>query len=155
MITSPQKTVSVSDKDRTRKGMTLVEVMLSAAILAIMAIMVTTALFYPNLLVVNSGLEQSAIHAGIGELEGYLNDFENPALAEPGQFNTGGWDLEGKIDTPPALLKHDDNDLLNNPLGLDANGAEYVEIRTTINYRAGKTVELVTYRSLEVSSSER
>lgn len=125
--------------------MTLVEVMLSAAILAILAIMATTALFYPRLLVVNSGLEQSAIHAGIGEIERNLYATNSTLLV---QFTTDGWD--------PITITTIPNIITNSIPGTVGDTAEYLEIETTIEYRDGKApVELITYRSLEITPSSR
>jgi prepilin-type N-terminal cleavage/methylation domain-containing protein len=132
----------VCNKKRLRQGMTLVEVMLAAVILAILAVVSANALFYPRLLVVNSGLEQSAINAGIGELERHLNSYITPS--NRGLFDTDGWSLN---DTPnsfitSAIYKNDYEDY-------GGHEGEYVEIKTTVEYRDGKTVDLITYRSLQ------
>ncbi len=142
----PQKTDSVSAAKRTRTGMTLVEVMLGAAILAILAALATTALVYPRLLVVNSGREQSAIHAATAEIERHLHNHLAPA--DPGIFNTDGWIIQN-TNIPPLVAT---NETIP---GTSGDTCEYLPIHVTIDYRDGKTVELVTYRSLEVSSSER
>ena len=76
---------SLQKKNRPQ-GMTLVEVMLSIAILAILAILSVTALFMPRYLVINSGQEQSAIHAGSAAMERHLHNHLFPVDA--GTFNT-------------------------------------------------------------------
>lgn len=145
----PQGGVGRAVTDRkTRSGMTLIEVMLAAAILGILAVAMTTALFYPRYLVVNSSLEQSAIHAGTAEIERHLNNTNNPAAS--GDFGTAGW--------APVINQPDINDTFDR--GEDFGGdigdkAHYRTIKTTIEYRDGKTVELITYRSVMVTNSER
>jgi prepilin-type N-terminal cleavage/methylation domain-containing protein len=134
--------VPVSDKNR-RGGMTLVEVILGIAILAILAVMGATALFYPRYLVVTSALEQSAIHAGSAEIERYLNNYLNPVTN--GVFKTSGWPL---INVSRSITTN--KEFVN-----ISDSYRYLVISTAITYRDGKTVDLVTYRSLEVSSSER
>jgi len=145
MIKFPQKTGSVFTKRNARKGMTLVEVMVSMAILAILAILAVTSLFYPRYLVVNSGLEQSAIHAATAEIERHLHNHLAPG--DPGIFNTDGWVLDDVSITTTAT------NVITEKVYTD--DAKYLEIKTTIKYRDRKTVELVTYRSLEVPSSKR
>ena len=124
-----------------KTGMTLIEVMLSIAILAILAVLASSSLFYPRYLVATSGLEQSAIHAATAEIERHLNDYTAPVPR--GQFNTDGWTFT--ITT--NLTTHTDS--------IFSDDADYLEISTSVTYRDGKTVDLVTYRSLEVSSSQR
>ena len=117
--------------------------MLGISILSILAVLAVTSLFYPQYLVVTSGLEQSAIHAANSEIERYLYDYENPT--DPGIFQTGNFNV-----TITNELT-----VINENMGGVGDEAEYVEIRTSVEYRDGKTVDLVTYRSLEVHRSER
>jgi len=63
------RTAVPGQNKRRRCGTTLVEVMLGAATLAVLAVAVTTALFYPRHLVVSRAFKQSAIHAGTAALE--------------------------------------------------------------------------------------
>lgn len=137
-----------STQRKNKQAITLVEVMISAVILAILAILAVTSLFYPTFLVVNSGLEQSAIHAGTAEIERHLNNYLNPVLR--GEFNTDGWPLISVTTTTEPVDPPDP--VIGGGVG---DVAEYLKIRTTIEYRDGETVDLITYRSLEVPSSER
>ena len=130
-----------------KQGLTLLEVMLSIAILAILAVLASSSLFYPRYLVVNSGLEQSAIHAATAEIERHLNNYQNPVPR--GQFNTDGWTFTTTTITNELSDPHN---VFGGGIGDDA---DYLEISTSVTYRDGKTVDLITYRSLEVSSSQR
>ena len=140
-------TVPVCNNKRSRQGMTLVEVMLAAVILGILAVVASNSLFYPRWLVVNSGLEQSAIHAATAELERHLHSIDSTPL---GQFNTDGWPLQNVTTNVTQL--HDDGVDFGGAIG---DRADYLEIKTTVEYRDGKTVELITYRSLKVPSDQR
>ena len=140
-------TVPVCAKKQAQQGMTLIEVILGAIILGILAVMASTALFYPRLLVVNSGLEQSAIHAATAEIERQLNR-QNPTPRTPNGFNTDGWEIKDKDISPPNLST---NYAFNNP-----DKGKYLVISNSISFRDGEPpVELITYRSLEVPSSKR
>ncbi len=126
-----------------KSGLTLIEVMLSVIVLAILAILGVGSLFYPRLLVVNSGLKQSAIHAGTAEIERHWNNPDSPTPV--GEFNTDGWTVNV---TTNIMTLTDPNDT-----GFDFGGgvgdeAEYDEISTTVEYRDGQTIELITYRSV-------
>ena len=136
------QTDSLRAPRRSRQGMTLIELLVGAVILGILALMASTAFFYPRLLVVNSGLEQSAIHAGIAEIEMHLYDTNFVSL---GTFNTDG---RVPIDIDTTITETNDVDSGGNP-------GKYAEIKTTVEYRDGKTVDLITYRSLEVPSNQR
>jgi prepilin-type N-terminal cleavage/methylation domain-containing protein len=126
---------------KTRRGLTLIEVMISIAILAIMAVLAVGALFYPRYLVVTSALEQNAIHAGSAEIERHLRSTNSPAAS--GQFKLAGWNT----DLIPITT------FTNNVVPGD--GCDYDKITTTITYRDGKQMKLETYRSREVTSSFR
>jgi len=130
-------------RQRNRRGMTLVEVILGAAILGVLAVAVITALFYPRYLVVTSAIEQSAIHAGSSEIEGYLRHYTNSATQC--QFGMSGWIIGAANITTTT-------NIIPDPA---YNTCHYVEIKTSVAYRDGKTVDLVTYRSLEVLNSSR
>ena len=137
-------TVPVCAKKQAQQGMTLVEVMLGAAILAILAVMASTAFFYPRLWVVNSGLEQSAIHAGIAEIERNLYATNSVSL---GQFNTDGWEVSNVVGEPLPFSELVDG---------GPETCDYLVISNAISFRDGEPpVELITYRSLEISSSKR
>ncbi len=58
-----------ADRNLSRSGMTLVEVMLGMLILAILAIAATTSVRYPRFMVVSSAHKQGAIHAANEALE--------------------------------------------------------------------------------------
>jgi prepilin-type N-terminal cleavage/methylation domain-containing protein len=124
-------------------GFTLVEVMLSIAILAILAFLAVSGFFYPHYLVVTSGLEQSAIHAAGAELERHLDNYQNPVPS--GVFNADGWTFTVTTTT----------NLVVEVVPGTSDTAGYVEISTVIEYRDGKTIDLITYRSNEISPSER
>ncbi len=127
--------------------MTLIEVMLGAAILAILAVMASKAFFYPRLWVVNSGLEQSAIHAGIAEIERNLHNHTN--AVERKTFNTDGWSI---VDEDYSLS----SPVIRTNYALPSNKGKYLVISNSISFRDGKPpVEFITYRSLEVPSSKR
>ena len=74
---------------KNRSGMTLVEVLLSAAILGIMSVVVIHALFYPRLLAVSSTSKQQAILAGTDALEQVFSqpyNFTNPPVNPGGKY---------------------------------------------------------------------
>ena len=138
-------TVPVCTKKKARQGMTLIEVILGAVILGILAVMASTAFFYPRLLVVNSCLEQSAIHAATAELERHLYAINSTEL---GEFNTDGWEITGANISLPNFST---NYAFQNPVK-----GKYLVISTSISFRDGEPpVDLITYRSLEVPSSQR
>ncbi|MBC8206076.1 MAG: type II secretion system protein [Kiritimatiellales bacterium] len=133
----------------SKQAMTLIEVMLSIGIIAILAVLSVTSLYYPTQLVVNSGREQSAIHAGIGELE---RNLKNPGLwhlGSQGELNNDGW--EPSISNAPV-------EIVTNDVPGTADQSEYTIIRTTVNYGNGddeKNIELLTYRSRLPEGSQR
>jgi len=63
------KKMPVSDRKRLRSGTTLIEVILAAVIIAIMAVLATTALFYPTRLVVSDARRQVALHEAGRDME--------------------------------------------------------------------------------------
>jgi len=130
---------------RSRQGMTLIEVIVGAVILGILSIMASTAFYYPRLLVVNSGLEQSAIHAGIAEIERNLYATNSVSL---GTFNTDGWDIT--VSPNPPTLRTETIP------GTSGDTCKYLVISNSISFRDGEPpVEFITYRSLEVPSNQR
>ena len=128
--------------------MTLIEVILAALILGILAVALTTALFYPRYLVITSALEQSAIHAGTAEIERHLFNHLDPAV-EPGVFETDGRALSSALANITTSITTNDTE------NIDGDPYTYLVISNSITYRDGKTVEMVTYRSLMISPSER
>jgi prepilin-type N-terminal cleavage/methylation domain-containing protein len=126
-----------------QRGMTLVEVLLGVAILGIMAVLAVTSLFYPRYQVVTSALEQNAIHAGSAEIESHLRNYINPV--NRGQFDLAGWSGgNASITTVTNIITESAYD-----------DCRYLGIATTVTYRDGRVVNLVTYRSLEVLDSLR
>lgn len=127
-----------------KTGVTLLEVMLSIGILAILAVLSVTSLYYPRYLVVTSAHEQSVIHAATSEIESYLYERTTPATR--GAFNTDGWKLEDTNYTFSIT-----------PVTNDYSGDEYsyLIISNTVTCRDGTEVEFVTYRSLEVNKTLR
>jgi len=132
--------------EKKRRGMTLVEVLLGTAILAILAVLAMTSLFYPRYLAVTSALEQNAIHAGSSDMERYLHNYSSPA-AGFGQFRVAGWNLINGVDIVTTAIPT--NDVVSGAV------CRFLRIKTTVTYRDGKTVQLETCRSLEVLSSSR
>ena len=134
-----------------RDGFTLVEVILSAGILAILAVLAVTSLYYPAHLIVASGVEQAAIHAGNSEIERHLNNYNNPVPA--GLFVIKG----GRINVVTNEI-YELFDAHSEFGGGAGDKAHYLMIATTIEYQNGgelNTVRLNTYRSLEIDSGER
>jgi len=126
-----------------RRGTTLVEVMIGVAILAVLAVAVTTALFYPRHLVVSRAFKQAAIHAGTDALE---NAFTGPyaGLADgtvslgdlSAQYNINGRTVTG--DVTVVTVPGGPSDLFN----------EYKRIAVAVAYPGGDTpVVLTTSRS--------
>jgi prepilin-type N-terminal cleavage/methylation domain-containing protein len=123
---------------KTRSGMTLVEVILSAVILGILAILVVNALFYPRLLVVSSALKQQAVNAGTDALEQVFsksyNSISNGTVSLPdlsGRYSMNGRTVFGTLSVET--------------LGVSE---EYKHITVTVNYPNGQNpVVLETYRS--------
>ncbi|HNX52125.1 MAG TPA: prepilin-type N-terminal cleavage/methylation domain-containing protein [Pontiellaceae bacterium] len=129
---------------KKRDGMTLIEIILALAVLAVMALAALISFSYARYLAVTSDLEQSAIHAGTSDIERRLY---NPASPAPqGISKTAGWTIE-TTDITTGITTNTEY------YGTDAY--HYLVISNTVTYRDGKTVEFVTYRSLEVPSSER
>lgn len=132
------------NQKNNRRGITLIEVMLSVIILAILAVVAVTALLYPTYLVVMSSIEQSAINAGNSAIESHLNNYAAP-IAQ-GTFYTAGW----SVNTTNSISVYTEN-----VPGSIGDQADIMAITTTVQYRDGYTIELETYRSLEIPSSER
>lgn len=133
-----------TDPNNCRRGVTLIEIMLSVILLAILAVLSVNSLFYPRYLIVNSNLEQTAINAGNSQIERHIY---NAGLPGPtGLFETDGWLLTSSNFTWSATE-------VTNYFGGEAYN--YLIISNTVTYRDGKTVEFVTCRSLEVNSSLR
>lgn len=129
---------------KRKGGLTLIEVMLSLAIIAILSITTLVAIPYARHLTCRSAAEQSAIHAGSSDIERQLHDYINPlGPVAQSDFNTDGW--------TNSLMSY---------ATVKTNfiyGDEYhcLVISNTVTYRDGRTVDLVTYRSLEVPGSRR
>ncbi len=136
--------VPVCAKKQACRGMTLIEVIVAMIVLSILAILAVNALFYPRYLVVTSSLEQSAIHAATAEIERHLNNYTSPV--ERKIFNTDGW-------TPVSITTA--TNIVIDPIDTTSDNAQYLKIETTVEYRDGKILNLITYRSLEVPSSKR
>jgi prepilin-type N-terminal cleavage/methylation domain-containing protein len=125
-------------------GLTLIEVMLSLAIIAILSITTLVAIPYARYLTCRSAAGQSAIHAGSSDIERQLHDYMNsPGPAAQSDFSTDGW--TNRITSYAAVKTN------------FIYGEEYhcLVISNTVTYRDGKTVDLVTYRSLEVPGNRR
>lgn len=134
-------------KPNASGGFTLIEVLLSVGILAILAVLAVTSLFYPTHLVVSSGLEQNAINAGNAEIERHLNNYNNPV--SQGNFSTDRWSVSV---TTNLVILSDPSGVFGGSVG---DHADYLAISTSVEYQDGETITLVTYRSLEIASSER
>lgn len=126
------------------RGMTLVEIMLALAILGVLAVATLISLFYARYLAVTSDIEQSAIHAGISDIERNLYSHLSPAPR--GDSTTAGWSIEETNIT---------TSITTNTEFYGTDDYSYLVISNTVTYRDGKTVEFITYRSLEVPSNER
>jgi prepilin-type N-terminal cleavage/methylation domain-containing protein len=122
-----------------RRGMTLIEVLLGTAILAIMAVAVVTALYYPRWLVVSSAHKQMAVHAAGEALEQALVDGYDSltdgthSLTLSDSYNMNGRSPDGELEVET----------------LGGSGTpEYKHITVTVNYPNGDTpVVLETYIS--------
>lgn len=132
---------------KNRSGMTLVEVLLAAAILGIMSVVVIHALFYPRLLAVSSTLKQLAVQAGAGEIERLRANYFYDTM--PGssvtnlttKFNLKGRSIiaSNRVETVSVAA----------PPGYAA-GYQYKRITVTVSYPYGNSttnVTLITYRS--------
>ena len=127
---------------RNRSGMTLVEVLLGAAILAILAVLVVNALFYPRYLVFSSTLKQLAVQAGIGEIERMRADCTYNSMTNSTNNLTAKFNLNGR--TIIATDKVLESTFVNAP-GY-TTPYRYKQITVTVSY--GTTnVTLITYRS--------
>lgn len=135
--------MSVSTK---KTGITLIEVMLGVAILAILAMLAVTGLFYPTGLVVTSSREQSAINALSSGAERYLHNITAP-IAE-GIFNTFGTDVSATVTTNPPP-----DQTIPGTIG---DTAEFSQIEVTVQYSNNRPpIRLITYRSREISGTNR
>ncbi len=63
------KKTSIQGRNRLRSGTTLVEVILAAVLIGILAIVAVTALMYPTQLVVSDARRQVALHEANAEME--------------------------------------------------------------------------------------
>lgn len=126
-----------STPERSRCGMTLVEVLLAAAILGILAVVVINALFYPRFLAVSSTFKQQAVHAATDALERVFaqsyssasNRVENPG----GRYTLNGRSITN-VTTSVTVL------------GGGAN-PQYKRVTVTVRYPGGENpVVLETLR---------
>jgi type II secretory pathway pseudopilin PulG len=121
--------------------MTLVEVLLSAAILGIMAIAATRATFYPRVLAVSSTLKQLAVQAGTGEIERLRADYTYDSM--PASFTTNltaKFNLKGRPISATGTVQEF--------TASKAGYADYQYKRITVTVDYGATnLTLITYRS--------
>lgn len=122
---------------RNRRGMTLVEVLLAAAILGILAVVVINSLFYPRFLAVSSVFKQQAIHAGTDAMERVFaqsyNSASNLVVNPGGRYTVNGRSLTN-VTTSVTIL---------------GGGASplYKRVTVTVRYPGGeKPVVLETLR---------
>lgn len=118
-------------KKTNRRGVTLVEVLFSAAILGILAVVVINALFYPRFLAVNSTVKQLAIQAG--------NDFLEQVVSQSYEEITNGLTIADIGISNKYTLNGRTvitiNPLTNSPSAV--GGPEYKDLIVIVNY--GKT----------------
>lgn len=122
--------------ERSRCGMTLVEVLLGAAILGIMAVVVVNALFYPHLLAVSNILKQQAVHAGTDEMERvFSQSYGNVSsrITNPGdRYSVNGFKITNVVTSVTVL---------------GSGSATYKRIAILVNYPGGgNPVILETFR---------
>lgn len=128
--------------DKTRRcGMTLVEVILGIAILAIMAVMAAGALFYPRHLVVTYALKQNAINAGTDAIERLFFQKYITISNEPAKLNfRSAYTVNGRTVTNTVYAAEPEDDL--------GTGAEWLHITVNVTYPGSENpVVLETYRA--------
>ncbi len=122
--------------------MTLVEVLLSAVILGLMAIAATKATFYPRILAVSSTSKQLAVQAGTGEIERLWTAYAYTNL--PASFTTNltaKFNLKGR-----SIIATDTVQEFTASKADYARDYKYKRITVTVAY--GTTnLTLITYRS--------
>ncbi len=121
---------------KNRSGMTLVEVLLGAAILGIMAVVVVNALFYPRLLAVSSIHKQEAVHAGTDEMERVFSQsygaISNRTTNPGDRYSVNGRKITNVVTSVTVL---------------GSGSAAYKRIAVSANYPGGeKPVVLETFR---------
>ena len=139
---------------KSQQGVTLVEVLLAVAMIAILAIAAAHSLFYPQWLITNSALEQSATHVGVGEIERNLHAIN---AAARGMFNTDNWIIEDDNTDTTVISASDDNadDFDTEVPNTSGDNADYYVIRSKVEYRDGKSIDVTTYRSKNPPNSQR
>jgi prepilin-type N-terminal cleavage/methylation domain-containing protein len=122
---------------KTRRGLTLIEVMISIAILAVLAVMLSTAFFYPRWLITVSALKQNAIHAGTDAIERLFAQDYATIPDDPAELDfSGAYEVNGRTVSNTVYSAVKDEDL---PLRL---------IRVEVTYPGrNDPVILETYRS--------
>ncbi len=127
---------------KNRSGMTLVEVLLGAAILGIMAVVVINALFYPRLLAVSSTLKQMAVQAGTGEIERLRANYTYTNMPPSSVTN-----LSAKFNLNGRSMTATDTVQTVSALGFAGyDDYEYKRI-TVVVYYGTTNLTLVSYRS--------
>lgn len=132
------------EEKKRKGGLTLIEVMLSLAIIAILSITTLVAIPYDRYLTCRSTAGQSAIHAGSSDIERQLHDYTaSPDPVAQSDFDTDGWtnSISSYVAVKTNFIYGDEY--------------RYLVISNTVTYRDGQTVDLVTYRSMEISGSRR
>lgn len=82
-------------------GLTLIEIMISLSIMAILFVMMSTALYYPRWLVTAAELKQNAINAGTDALEQVFsqNYFDIPSSGSFSVDYSGSYEVNGQTFT--------------------------------------------------------
>jgi type II secretory pathway pseudopilin PulG len=114
---------------KNRRGTTMVEVLLAAVILAILAVVVVNSLFYPRFLAVNSTLKQLAVQAGTDFMEqvvsqAYEEITNGLTIASIGITNK--YTLNGRTITIDPLIVVESPGAVGTP--------EYKDLTVKVNY---------------------
>jgi prepilin-type N-terminal cleavage/methylation domain-containing protein len=129
---------------KNRSGMTLVEVLLGAAILGIMAVLAVNALFYPRLLAVSSTYKQLAVQAGTGEIESLRTNVYANVVSRTNNL-TSKFNLKGR-----SIIATDTVQTVPASGFAGYANYEYKRITVVVSYPYGNgttNLTLVTYRS--------
>jgi Tfp pilus assembly protein PilE len=113
--------------------MTLVEIMLAAAILGVMSAVVIHALFYPRFLALSGTFKQQAILAGTDALE--------QVFSQPYNFTTPPVNPGGKYTVNQRAITNVTTTSVTVP-----GSPAYKRVTVTVSYPGGNPIVLETFR---------
>jgi type II secretory pathway pseudopilin PulG len=127
-------TQTIHLQKNSRRGTTLVEVLLGAVILAILAVTALTALFYPRQLAVSQGLKRAAINAATDEIERlHSTPYANVVPGtQPVRNLSGFYNINGRTVTATTTVQRVS-------ATFSGRSYEYHFIHTAVSYPGGES----------------